>query len=271
MRNKFKIITLVLTLGCAALAVYAQESRSGYTAFATGGKQFGAGANTNYIIIPNDSPVQGSAGALGAVPSITYMDVSVPTASASASVTTFYSTNKGSIFIGVDATNNPRATLAGATSGTTYGGLCPGVTSNAYWLAGVVPGIITNQYAVIQHQGVSPSFISFEPVVIASNAVVFWTNSFTNGANQVTALVSSNTAIQLLSGPTALQSQIYANDQIWFETTNYAFTVPSNSVTGMRFTQSSVGGITTGERGKPLLLMFTGSNNVANANAQFIP
>ena len=282
-------LLLIITAVVMGQQAPSSESRYGLTAFAGGGRYFPlgqtvvVGANgtnsTNVIIVPNDAyvPAVSTGGAVGSTPQITYLDAFCQSssyawgASGYPNVTYFFSTNQSAILSGNDATNNPRTVVLNSTNGTVYSTNATGYGSNAFWLTGVVPGVINGQWAVIKHQGIMPTFLSYEPAIITGSAVIYTTNTFTNGANQTTSLIGSNTAI-VLQNFSQLANNINAGDQIWFQQTNYATLLSSNTVgTGIRYTQSSVGGISTGERGRPLMVIGFGTNMQMSLNANFLP
>jgi len=257
---------VLLTL--ASLEINAQETRYGAPAYSGAAAFTFGGTLTNFLILPAESSTRNADPQIvGAIPMVTHLDAYVLGAdNGTPGVWAFMSTNSSSVFAGNNAASDPRNAVTSATNGAAYHAYSPGTGSNAYWLPGVVP-IVTNQFIVIKHQGITPSMVSYEPSIVVSNLAVTYTNSFTNGANQVTTTITTNTAIVLQGTATSLSYPINSGDIIWFQVTNYVMYTGSNALTGlMRITEDSPGGIITGERGKPLLLMGRGTNIQVNAN-----
>jgi hypothetical protein len=209
--------------GMTALCIYGQnETRFGAPAYSGAAAFTFGGTLTNFLILPAESSVKNADPNIpGAVPMVTHLDEYVQSAdNGTPGVVVFLSTNQSSVFAGNNAASDPRNAVTSATNGLAYGAYSPGSGSNAYWLPGVVP-IITNQFVVIKHQGILPIMSSYEPSIVISNKAVTYTNSFTNGANQVTTLIYTNTAIVLQGTAASLANPINAGDMLYFEVTNY--------------------------------------------------
>ena len=292
-----KIAGLVSAVaGLFALAVYAQpasESRSGFTTISVGGSYFPRGQTvvvsavstncTNIAIIPNDSPVKNDdPNVVGAQSQVVFLDSLVQTPGQASTpienLVFFYSTNRSSVFAGDDAASNPRTAVTGANSTNVYTTNTCGAGSNIVWLAGVVNGLVTNQWVVVKHQGVIPTRLAYEPALVSWTNVVYYTNSFTNGANQTTSVIYTNTVVCFQ--PTnsagngtvnALRNQLNSGDQLWFETTNYTMLINTHSpLASSRLTLSAANGVASGERGDPLMIEARGTNITLSVTANFI-
>ena len=295
MKNKVKIILGTILAACVGLAVYAQSGRIGFTTISVGGSYYPYGQTvvvsaastncTNIAIIPNDSPVTSPyPGILGAVPQVTFLDALIKTAGQNSTpienVIFFYSTNISSVFAGDDAAVNLKALQAGANTTNTYGTNTAGAGTNAYWLDGVVPGLLNNQWVVVKHAQVSPLRNAYEPALVLGTNVVTWTNSFTNGANQVTSTISTNTVVTLqlpagagsASNGSSLRYTVNSGDTMFFETTNNTMIINTNSpLASSRLTLSDASGVISGDRGQPLMIELRGTNGVLTVTANLIP
>lgn len=229
-----KFTGFIFATALAAVSCLAQGI-TGYTQYSTGGAKYNNTSSTNYAVITTESKTGGE-------PIVTYLNA---TSDLSSSVVQFYiSTNKCTSVFAPGFTNTTTIYYVNSTNLFVPGDLVVIEHMNA-----------TNTYNI--PSSYEMGFLSTFGAAVATNVVNSGgaTGSYTNYVYTMTNAVAAVSPIQI-------------GDNIYQMTKGGNIPVGATTIT-----PSSAGGLYSGRRGSPLLMVLTGTSacTINAASAQFAP